>query len=332
MTVTEGTGSTVSAVFTVSLSASSNQPVTVNFATENGTRATAPADYMATSGTLTIAAGQTSTTNTVSVAGDSLDEAIETFLVNLTNPVNAGITDSQGEATITDNDLTPTVSINDVTVTEGDSGTLAATFTVRLSGPSGLDASVIVNTANGTATAPADYQTVSREVVFLAGQTSQSVVVNVVGDLLDEPAETFFVRLSFPINLELGDREGVGTITDNDLPPSLRINDIRVTEATGSAVNAVFTVSLSAPSGQNVTVNYAAANGTAVAPADYTSISGTLTFAAGETSKTVTVAVAGDALQEATETFVVNLTIPTNATIADTQRVATIIDNDADEP
>src|SRR2546422_114916 len=89
------------------------------------------------------------------------------------------------------------------------------------------------------------------------------------------------------------------------------------------------TVSLSGASAQTVTVNYATANGTATAGADYVSINGTLTFLPGQTSQTITVAVLCDALDELDETILVNLTAATNATISDGQGVVTILDDDA---
>src|SRR5690606_5822117 len=93
-------------------------------------------------------------------------------------------------------------------------------------------------------------------------------------------------------------------------------------------VNATFTVTLSAASGQTVTVNYATADGTATQPADYTSTSGTLTFTPGSTTQTITVPVIGEAVPEADETFFVNLSGASNATISDNQGVGTIINDD----
>ena len=92
-----------------------------------------------------------------------------------------------------------------------------------------------------------------------------------------------------------------------------------VTEGNTGTVNATFTVTLSAASTATVTVHYATADGTATAGSDYTAASGTVTIPAGQTSATITVAVNGDRLAEPTETFAVNLSAATNATIADGQ-------------
>ncbi len=112
-------------------------------------------------------------------------------------------------------------------------------------------------------------------------------------------------------------------------PPSIRIHDVTVTEGNAGAVAATLTVTLSAASTEMITVAYATGNGSASADGDYQAVLGTLTFAPGETSKTITVPVNGDRLAEPNETFFVNLSSPTNATIADGQGVGTIVD---DEP
>jgi hypothetical protein len=111
--------------------------------------------------------------------------------------------------------------------------------------------------------------------------------------------------------------------------PSVSISDVTVTEGNSGTRTANFLVSLSAPYSQEVTVNFATADGTATAGSDYQAVMDTLTFAPGETSKTITVLVNGDRLAEPNETFFVNLSGAANATIADSQGVGTIVD---DEP
>ena len=242
--------------------------------------------------------------------GDLVDEANETFVVNLTSPSNAGISDGQGLGTITDNDPEPSLSINDVTVTEGDGGTTSAVFTVSLSAASGQAVTVQYATADQTALSPGDYTATSGTLTFTPGQTTRQVTVAVQGDLLDEANETFVVNLTSPSNAGISDGQGLGTITDNDPEPTLSINDVTVTEGDGGTTSAVFTVSLSAASGQTVTVQYATADQTALSPGDYTATSGTLAFTPGQTTQQITVAVQGDTLDEPNETFLVNLPGP----------------------
>src|SRR5262249_30206475 len=156
---------TASAVFTVSLTTASAQPITASYATVDGSAtaggnaATGGSDYVATSGVLTFAPGVTAQQVTVAVRGDLVFETNEGFQVSLANPLNATLADAQGAGTIVNDDAPPTVAINDTTVTEGATG--AALFTVTLTGATQLPATVDFVTTDGTATAGADYTTAS---------------------------------------------------------------------------------------------------------------------------------------------------------------------------
>ena len=247
------------------------------------------------------------------VNGDTLDEVNETFgRQPLGNPSSATIADPQGTGTITDDDATPTLAITDAIVTEGNlPATVDATFTVSLSAPAGQTVTVQAASLNNTATAPGDYTTLTPTTLsFLAGETTKQVSVTVNGDALNELNETFFVNLASPTNATIVDMQGVGTITDDDPLPALSVNDVTVSEGNAGTANATFTVTLAAASGRTVTVDYATENGTATAPADYIAGTGTVTFTPGQTSRTVSVAVRGDLLDEINETYVVNLSNP----------------------
>jgi len=112
------------------------------------------------------------------------------------------------------------------------------------------------------------------------------------------------------------------------VPPAASITDVSVNEGNAGTVNAVFTVTLSRSTTRTVTIGFATANGTALAPSDYQSGSGTLTFVPGDVSETISVAAAGDTIDESNETFQVNLSAPSGAALADAQGVGTIIDDD----
>ncbi|MDP9387837.1 MAG: hypothetical protein M3Q48_07890 [Actinomycetota bacterium] len=325
--VTEGDSASVQASFTVSLSAAATQPVTVAYTTADGTART-PGDYEARVGTLSFAAGEITKTVTVPVTADVLDEDDETFTLNLSAAVNAEIADAQGVGTIIDNDAAPALSIADVTVGEGNEGTTAATFRVTLSPASGRDVTVAYATGGGTATAATDYTAASGTLKFAPGQTTRDVSVAVVGDTVDEDDETILLNLSGAVNATVADAQGTATITDDDGPPSLSVNDVTLEEGTGATTTATFTVTLSPASGRDVTVAYATGGGTAAAGADYTTTSGTLSFPAGRTSATFDVTIAGDATDEAAETFLVTLSGAVNATIGDGEGVGTIVDDD----
>lgn len=327
--VVEGDVGTTNAVFTITLSAPSGQAVTVLASSADGT-ATTPSDYLLLPPTLvTFAPGETTKTITVPINGDTLSEADETFFVDLTTPINATITDNQGLATIVDDDVAPTLSIDDVTIVEGDAGVTTAVFTVTLSAASGQAVTVLASSTDGTATTPSDYVLPPTLVTFAPGETTKTISVVINGDTLSEADETFFVDLTTPINATIADNQGLATITNDDTAPTVSIDDVTVVEGNAGVTTAVFTVSLSAASGQAVTVLATSADGTATSPSDYILLPPTLiTFAPGETTKTITVTVNGDVLSETDETFFVNLTTPLNATIADDQGVGTITNDD----
>ncbi|HBE20004.1 MAG TPA: hypothetical protein DEG17_06040 [Cyanobacteria bacterium UBA11149] len=329
VSIAEGNTGTLLAGFEVKLSQASLETVTVEYGTSNGT-AVAGSDYTATSGTISFAPGETTKTIAIPVNGDLLDEFDETLTVNLANASKATIGDAQGIGTIIDNDPIPSLAVNDVTISEGNSGSKNAVFTVSLSAASGKTVTVNFATANGTATAGVDYTARSGTLTFNPGETSKTVSVPIIGDTVVEGNETFSVNLSGASNATIADTQGVATISNDDVSglPLLSINDVTVTEGDSGSSNVTFTVSLSAASSQTVTVNFATANGSAIAISDYTATNGTLTFNPGETSKTISVAVIGDVLDENNETVRVNLSNATNATIADSQGIATITDND----
>jgi subtilisin-like proprotein convertase family protein len=214
VSMNEGNTGTTVFNFTVTLGTSSSQIVTVNYATANDT-ATAGSDYVANSGVVTFNPGETTKTITVQVNGDMAIEPNETFFVNLSNPVNAAISDNQGVGTITNDDSA--ISINDVSLNEGNSGTTAFTFTVNVTPPSPLPVTVNYSTANGTAVAPGDYVSVPQTLlVFGAGEASKQITVQVNGDTTGEPNETFTVNLSNPSNSIISDNQGIGTIVNDD--------------------------------------------------------------------------------------------------------------------
>jgi hypothetical protein len=247
--------------------------------------------------------------------------------------------DPTATVTITDVSQPPiSLTINDVTVTEGNSGTTNAVFTISLSSAASTVVSVNYATANGTATAGTDYTAIpTTTLTFNPGETSKTITVPVNGDNQVELNETFFLNLSNlqanGSNVTLADNQGQGTI-NNDDSASIAITDVTITEGNSGTTNAVFTVTLSNPVDTAVTVNYATADGTATtADNDYTAIATTpLIFNAGETSKTITVAINGDTKVESNETFFVNLsnlqTNGRNVTLADNQGQGTILNDD----
>lgn len=323
VTVVEGDSGTTTAALTVSLSAPSDG-VSVGYATANGT-ARAGSDYTATSGTLLFGPDETAKTIAVDVSGDSTAEANEYFVVNLSNPSNATLLDSQGVGRIT-NDDGLVLTIQDATVTEGDNGTGYANFTVTLDGSGAGAASVNYATANGTARAGSDYTAVSGTLTF-AGPGSQTISVPIAGETLIEADETLYVNLSLAAGATLLDSQALGTIVNDD-SPMLKVNDVSLSEGQSGTKNLTFTVTKSAKSLLPVTVAYATVDGSAKAGEDYTHTAGTLTFLGSETVKTVTVPISGDTTQEVNETFFLSLANLTNALLGDAQGMGQILTDD----
>jgi hypothetical protein len=201
-------------------------------------------------------------------------------------------------------------------VTVSRSGTTTGSLTVHYS-------------VGGAATSGADYAPLSGSVTISNGSASALITIAPVDDALAEPGETVVITLvtnaAYTIHAVLG--SATVTIADNDVA-ALSISDASVVEGTGGASNALFQVTLSLPSSQWVTVPYATSDGTALAGMDYTATGHTLQFIPGQTTQTLGITVSGDALFEAHEVFFVNLGSPTNATLARSQGVGTIVDDE----
>lgn len=221
----------------------------------------------------------------------------------------------------------PSVTINNVTVTEGNTGSVNATFTLTLSSAYSTPITVHYETASGSAAAGSDYVAASGNVTFAAGQTSKTLSIAVLGDRIDEPNETFLVNLT-TAEAFIGDGQGVGTILDNE--PRVSIDNVSMREGNGKATTVfTFTVRLTAAYDQPVTMSYSTANGSATAGSDYVAKSGTITFAAGETAKTITITVSRDKDAESNETFFVDLFgLSSNAVFTKNRGVGTILNDD----
>jgi serralysin len=330
VSVVEGNSGTTAMVFTVSLSGASATPVSVDYALA-GQSATAGVDYSGANGTLTFAAGEVLKTITVLVSGDGDIEGNETLLATLSNPTgNVVILDGQGVGTIVNDDVAPTMSIGDFSVNEN--GT--ANVTVVLSRAATQVVTASYSTADGTAIAGQDYVAINNGLVsFNPGEVQKTFTIAPINDSLYEPTnETFLVNLGNVQNAVIADGQAVGTIMDNDLAPtfSLSMGDVSMVEGTNSRKDTTltFTVNLLQASTQKVSVQYITANGSAVSGSDYVAQSGTLTFSAGQTSKTIAVKVKADSVAELTENFMVNIFNATNATIGRGQAIGTILNDD----
>ena len=343
------------ATFEVDVSGgTSTADVVVNYAVDTSSTATAGDDYPAPSGKLTITAGESSATITIGTETDTVLDPGETVVVKLTSATTATRTvtvDATAKKTTTIGEQgTETVSVGPVLV-EDDDQTLnvdetddkstveegeTASFVVTLSGEVSGTVSVTYTTANGTAEAGTgkDYTTASGTLEFTSGQTSKTIDVTTLEDLLNEADETYTLTLTAVTGVtgvSLGTASATGTIVDDDaLTAELGTHTASVAEGS----EATFEVDVSGgTSTADVVVNYAVdTSSTATAGDDYTAPSGKLTITAGESSGTITIGTETDTVLDPGETVVLKLTSATTDTRtvtvdATAMKTATITDS-----
>jgi hypothetical protein len=328
--VDEGNAGTSSMAFDVTLTAPSGRTVTVNYAA-SGTSAVVGEDFTATSGPLTFAPGQVTKPVSVPIIGDTEDEVDGNVILTLSSPTNAVPGDMTGSGSIVDDDG-PQITVTEVEVLEGD-GTHTVALDVELSEPSPQEVTVGWQIAEATGLDPAETATAGEDftasgaaqLTFPPTETSNTIAVEVLGDDVDEADEKFAVVMSEPDNAAAVGETFV-TIADDE-EPTLSVNDAPVVGE--GAGNVTFTVTLSAPSPQPVSVDYATGNSTAVAGEDYSATGGTLIIPANTPSDTILVPITDDLLDENNEFLFLNLSDPVDATITDGQGVGTIVDNDS---
>ncbi len=346
--ITEGAfGTTTDLSFTVLLSQSSTQLVTVSYTTSTTTQnpATDGTDYTGVNGVLTFDPNQTSKKIIVSLIGDNNPEPDETFSLTLSKPVNASITAGTATGTIRNDDTssptTPTISISNASITEGNIKTTTdLLFTVVLSEPSTQPVTVSYTTSPGTlnpATEGTDYTGVNGVLTFNPSDTSQTIIVPIIGDTDPEPNETFSLTLSNPASATIAKATATGTILNDDTAivptnPTISISNASLPEGNIGTTDMIFTVVLSQPSTQPVTVSYTTSPGTlnpATDGTDYTGVvNSVLTFNPSITSQTIIVPIIGDNDPEPDETFNLTLSNPASATIATGTATGTILNDD----
>lgn len=221
--------------------------------------------------------------------------------------------------------VTPDITVNNISINEN--GT--ATFTISLSEATTQTVTVRAYTQDGTAKAGSDYTAFDQTISFAAGETTKQVTVTLINDQAVESSESFQLKLTSATNGNITDSSGTATIGNDDVA-KFSIGNATVNESDGTAT---FTISLDRASNQTTTVRVYTQNGTALSGSDYTSINQTVTFAAGETTKQVTVSILNDTAVESNENFFVKLTSATGgASIADNSGTITITNDDVAPP
>lgn len=340
----EGDSGTKTMTFTITRFGKTTTALSVKAATQNGdpavvpAAATAPGDYTAKAATLiSFAAGQTSKTFTVSTKGDLLAEDDESFHVVLSGPSGAEIWDGLGVGTLTNDDPggKPHYAISSESVSEGNTGTKYLTFTITRGGSTAVAGSVqyFTQTIAGGATANTDFTPKAATLMsFPVGVTSKTFTVAIRGDYVAEGDESFQVGLKAAVNGDLPAFPfGYGTIVNDDssATPSISIGDVSIAEGNSFTKNVTFTVTRSGNLAGTTAFKYATQNGTAIAPGDYAAKALTsLSFTAGQSSKTLTVTIKGDTVPEPDEMFTVVLSAATGGTIGDGSGTGTIVNDD----
>lgn len=253
-----------------------------------------------------------------------------------TTTVTKTATDSSGNTghctfTVTVNQRQ--LSINDVSVTEGDSGSINAIFTVTLTPTSAQTVTVDYFTANGSATEPSDYTSENGTLTFPPGVTTRSIVVPINGDTLAEGTENFFVNLTNAFNAVVTDNQGLGTINDNEPAPASFKFSATSFAGIEACSSILVPVTRTGNTSTSMTVKYQTADGSASNRSDYTYAAGTLVFAPGETTKTIPILISEDSIVEGTESLTLSLSSPTGGSALASPSTATIlIIDDLTEP
>uniref|UniRef100_UPI0027DA54D1 Calx-beta domain-containing protein n=1 Tax=Rhabdothermincola sediminis TaxID=2751370 RepID=UPI0027DA54D1 len=337
ITVSAGTATEGGSIpFQVSLSKPPENPVSVQFATADGTATSG--DYTASSGTLNWSAGSTALTQTINVptTDDTLYEGPETVMLTLSNPTNSlidsGAVSTPG--TIIDNDAPP-VRVEGGSVTEGPGASV--TFTLTPTAPSPVPFSVSYTTAGGTATAGSDFTTTSGTTTSwgVNDLTPTTVTVPVLDDPIVEGDETFTLDVT---QYDSSVTSATGTIIDNDpegsgpydfTQPGVAISDLTVVEGDSGDSTVTVGVRLDKPAVGTVTVGYRTIARSATGGVDFGQKFGTVTFQNGQQDKTIPIKVYGDTDTESDEYFIVELRNPVGTNIIDDAGVVTILDDDS---
>ena len=329
------------AAFTVTLTGNVQNNFTIDYSTADNT-AIAASDYTAIPTTTLTFGGANSNTQTfdVTILENTIAEPTETYFINLTNLVTNGqtgisIADNQGEGEILDNDALE-LSIAGFTITETET-TQTANFTVTSNIAAEEDIVFTLTTADATAVDGNDYTAqAAQSYTLLAGDTSINLPVDILGDLIAEPTETFTGTIAVTNanaqQVSITTDTATGTINDNDaLELSIAGFTITETEATQTAN---FTVTSNIAAEEDIVFTLTTADATAVDGNDYTAQAAqSYTLLAGDTSINLSVDILGDLIAEPTETFTGTIAI-TNAnaqqvSITTNTATGTIDDNDA---
>ncbi|UTG92986.1 Calx-beta domain-containing protein [Geobacter sulfurreducens] len=333
----EGNSGTTAYTFTITRTGYLGEAETVEYSVAgSGAHPADGTDFNGTTGTLTLAAGEATTTLTINVSGDLSGEPDEDFTVTLSNP-SSGVTITTDTATgsILADDIVFDVAAP-ASQTEGNPGDttyfdFVVTRSGNLSGSQTLTWSVAGIGADGTS--GSDFDSTTGTVTFDPGETSKTISVPVKGDYLGEADENFRLTLTGPDGVVFTHNSADATIIDDEASLRISATDAGRAEGANGVTSYTFTVTRTGNTALEATVDWSLAAG-ATDPDDFaggTLPSGSLSFAAGELSKTITVDVAGDTAIEGDESFTVSLSnASTGADIVIGSATGTIVSDDVE--
>ena len=331
-TISESGGT---ATFTITLSESISEDVSVVYSTGTGASngATDGTDYTGATGTATVTSGSTEATIEVPITTDTDPEFTETATLTLASATNGTLSQTAADLVITDDD-DPIVTIANTTVTEllGDAAT--ATFTVNLSSEAMDEVTVEYATATGTsgsnATDGTDYAGATGTLTISSGASSGTIEVPIYTDADETADETATLTLNNAANATITGDTTTADLVIVDGDPFISMSNQTVGETDGTAT---FTVTLDQTTVSDVTIEYATSTGSsngATDGTDYTGTTGTLTITGGETTGVIEVPISVDVTDEPNETATLTLSNPSNGTFVD--QTADLVINDDDDP
>lgn len=311
---------------TVSLATPATVTSTVDYSVTGGTATGAGTDYTLNAGTLTFAPGDTVQTITVSIVDDAVLDAGETVILSLANPQGLQLGSiTSNTLTITDDDL-PVVSITASDAAASEAGLDPGEFTISRTGSTA--ASMTVNlTRTGTATSGTDYSAIATTQTIPAGAASMVVNVTPLQDTANEGTETIILTLASGSSYTLGTptTATVNLLDDDRSTVTLVANDASASETAGNPGQ--FTVTRTAPTTGALSVGFTIA-GTATNGTDYTTVTTSLTFSAGQATRTVDILPIDDSTTEGDEQVTLSLNTGTYDIGAQFFDSVTIADND----
>ena len=318
----------VSVTITAQINGARSMDVTVDFATADGT-AQAGSDYTAASGTLTFTPTDTEKTFTVTILDDTIYEGSETFIVSLSNPTNSSLGDpASATVTITDDDPLPEIVLSNATYSVDEDG-VSVTITAQISGARSMDVTVDYATLEDTALPGSDYTATSGTLTLTPTDTEKTFTVTILNDAIYEGDESFIVALSNPTNASLGEPFAASVVIFDDESMPIIVLSSATYSTVEENISVTITAQISGARSMDVMVNYATADGTALAGSDYTSTSDAITFTPTDTQLTFTVPILDDGIYEGDETFSVSIFDPIFAALGNpASAVVTIIDDD----